>query len=170
MSTTDDADKSRPELENPDTKEQIEAAREQLREEKEEEKLPGQTASQEEITQSRETVAAGVDASHLPGTVTQEVDWRGVALEFEELGDTLDTIGEMESDPETSEGEMTAFARKKLAEKCTDPAATLGYWQQFDLQRSDDVDGILDLVQRLAGAGDAEAQAKQERAKTFRNE
>lgn len=140
--------------------------------EDDEEELPGEQATHEELTEDRETIAAGADASHLPGTVTQEVPWRGVTLEFEEMGDTLDEIGRMENDPDVGEAEMTAFARKRLGEKCTDEAADHEYWKQFDLRRNDDVDGILDMVMRLNGVDPEQqkAQEKKQRAEEFRNQ
>lgn len=140
--------------------------------EEEEAELPGEQATAEELSEDRETIAAGADADHLPGTVTQEVPWRGVELEFEEMGDTLDEIGRMENDDDVGEAEMTAFARKRLADKCTDPAADHAYWKQFDLRRNDDVDGILDIVMRLNGVDpeQQQAQAKKQRAEEFRNQ
>lgn len=159
-----------PNYDNPETVEKIEEARKTVEEGSADgDALPGQNASQSELNQARETVASEGQpgASHLPGTETQTVTWRGTPLEFDEIPDLAETLTTMYEDDDTTQADLREWANEMLGERCHDDAANAGYWSQFSLTRGDDVEGVIDLVLKLANGMTTEDVS---RAEKFRNQ
>lgn len=157
-------------IENPDTLEEIREAREELTESgDDEDALPGEKASPQELQESRETVANEQQPSrdHLPGKEPVVVSFRGHDFEFDEDPSIVEELTEFHENDNKSESELRAWAIVKLGDLCLDPAADKDYWGQFAVSRSDDKDALVDVLLDVAGAPDPEEQRQ---AQQFRNQ
>lgn len=134
-----------------------------------EEQLPGERATQGELTEARETVADEhqPNRDHLPGKETLTVGFRGHDFEFDEDPTIVEELKSFHEDADKSEAELRQWAIRKLDELCTDPAANESYWGQFAVSRNDGKDALVDVVLDVAGAPDEEERRK---AEQFRNQ
>lgn len=154
-SNSDNGSRERPPLKNPETKEKIREARDELAGKRAAEAPPD--VSEEEAEEARRTLARepapDPDNPRPDLQVTAEVEFRGHPFEFTELGD--------------SELEATKFSdiEEGDVERGTEAAQyvyqTLGrhgvgtdedYWRQYSMQPVNGEDGVMELFNRLIGA------------------
>lgn len=142
--------------ENPEAREKLDEARQQL--EREEQREQAEQASKSKT--AREVVASEEQpgADDLPQPTTKTVAWRGKDLEWSEMGKSLAKIVKFEQNNQRAE--MMDYIIELFAEKCRHPAADEEYWGQFDLMKSneDDPEGLMGLFQRLTGASDIDPE------------
>lgn len=119
---------------------------------------------------ARETLAEesqpGVD---LPQPEAKTVTWRGTDLEFAEMGEALADLVRIDDDPDSSNSDLITLVVDVFARKCIHPDANREYWSQFDLMRTDETDGLLDLFEELTGGDDLSPEQRQQ-IEEFRSE
>jgi hypothetical protein len=122
------------------------------------------------VKTARETLAEeDQPGGDLPQPEAKTVMWRGAELEFAEMGEALADLVRVDEDPDASNSDMITLVVDVFARKCLHPDATREYWTQFDLMRSDETDGLLDLFEELTGSGDLTPEQR-EQIEEFRAE
>lgn len=155
-----------PQYDNEETAEELTEAAQKVEEQKHQQDAEEAAA----VQQGRETVANEEQPfSDLPQPEAKTADWRGIELEFDEMGEALVDIVKMENDDDVADYELFEYAIDVFAEKCRHPEADRDYWSRFDMTRDDDLDGLMDLFSRLAGGEDISAEERQQ-IREFRDE
>lgn len=139
--------------------------------------LPGQDAEPADLAGARQTITAeepntGDEVPDLRETI--EVEFRGHTFEFAEFGDSIVKAAQMwqsEGGEDAQEGmEFAGFIYSLFGEKCLADSADEAYWRQYDLNRGDDTDDLMDLFNELVDQGVDVPEDAQEQVDTFRDE
>lgn len=164
MSATPDDDACR--YDNPETKAQLDEARQQLEAQSTADDIAAAATAAEARSEMAGEAQPGRDLPDL--TETMAVDFRGEEFEFAEAGGSfLDALSRMADNPDDVDAEdgfeIGEYIYGLLGEKATHPDADEAYWRQYDLHR-EDTDGVIDLFHRLVGEAAPDADEMDDEA------